>query len=504
MLQSKLITLFRGFNREELKRFEAFLLSPYFNQSEMLIKFFRLIERHHPSFDSKKLAKEKLYKSLYGDGSYNDTNMRKLVSEMFKQAKTFSAHEKLRNNNLDASLQKYEWLMDHGVKKVAEAELEVHGLLLDACAKHDNAYYYHRRRHDLLKFEIATERFRGSEHKLLKDFDIFSHIHSLNRDYVVNSFSLHIYLLTLHKIYNLPLNEAILQPLETLTHSYVNKGDAVIDLFFNVFQLVRTNDEKYFFELMARFFENSSTVPIQLLWETGVALENYCIKKIREGDERFSAAVMQIYRFEVENNLHLNHGKLSFVYYHNVAVRGAESSELDWTEYFVENNKKYLSEESKEDAYNYSLAHILFARKNYRDALRLALSSNIPFFASKILIKNLVARAHYELGMLDELQIELDTYRHHLKDERISDERRQHFQAFINTMRQLAELKGNHNQEKLMDLYNQVEAQKGLANRKWFQEKIKELQESPFKRNQERSKSIILHGSSWPQIFGRK
>ena len=73
----------------------------------------------------------------------------------------------------------------------------------------------------------------------------------------------------------------------------------------------------------------------------------------------------------------------------------------------------------------YAKAHVLFAKKQYREALRLALSGNMITPISKILLRYLITRAQYELDMLDELQIELETLHYHLKDNRLSDERRQ-------------------------------------------------------------------------------
>jgi hypothetical protein len=77
--------------------------------------------------------------------------------------------------------------------------------------------------------------------------------------------------------------------------------------------------------------------------------------------------------------------------------------------------------------------------------------------------------------MLDELEVELYAHRHHIKDEKLTEERRDHLETFITVMKQLAELKGNYNRGKLINLSRQVDGHKGFANKKWFQEKIKEL-----------------------------
>ena len=107
----------------------------------------------------------------------------------------------------------------------------------------------------------------------------------------------------------------------------------------------------------------------------------------------------------------------------------------------------------------------------------MALSCKIPFPVSKILIRNLVARSQYELGMLYELQTELDTHRHHLKDEKLTEDYREKFQLFIQVMRPLAELKGNYNLKKLEALSRSVDKEKIFASKWWFQRKIKELKE---------------------------
>ena len=297
MQQSKLILLFRHFSAEELNSFEHFLLSPYFNQSEKLLKFFRAIKPYHPSFDSKKLEKEKVYKTLHSKSVYNDSTMRELISELLKLAKVFLANEELRKNKLRASEMRYNWLSERRVEKLLEAEVEMQGLLLDEQIQHNNFYYYYRRLNDLHKFEIASDRFWAAEHKLIKDFDLDAHVNSLNRDYLVNSLAYNVYLLSLASVYKFPVREELLRPVELLAAQYIKKGDSVIDLFYGVFQVVRTADEKYFYELKSRYLENDRSVPDAVMAEVSSALSNYCAKKIREGKEHFATEIMEVYRF---------------------------------------------------------------------------------------------------------------------------------------------------------------------------------------------------------------
>ena len=482
MLQSKLITLLRCFGKQELKQFELFLQSPYFNQSEKLVKFFRLIEPHAPLFDSPKLEKEKLYIGLHGKGKYNDSTMRELISEMFKLSKAFLAHEGLKQDELQASAIRFKWLFANHLDKLVDAELETRNSLLEDCTEHFEDYYFHRWLHDQHQFETTTERVQSSEHKLLKTFDVYRHVHSLNRDFLLKSFANHNYLFALSRIYKFELEETMIDHVVAMAEHYINKGDIVFDISFSITQLGRTFDEKYFVQLKDMFLKNDKSVPRAVMMEAGVGLENFAVKKIREGDIKYNYETMQIYRFEIENNYCLSNNTLNYTYYLNVAARGTDTGDLDWTDNFIETYKENLKQELREDCYKCAKAHILFGRRKFKEALVMALSSNIPFFVYKILTRMLVARAQYELGMLNELFIELETYRYHLKDEKLTEERRQHFQLFSLMLKQLGELKGDFSGKKWEQLTTQIEANKALPRRRWFREKTAELFSTHGKR----------------------
>ena len=162
-----------------------------------------------------------------------------------------------------------------------------------------------------------------------------------------------------------------------------------------IFQLVRTGEEKYFYELKARFFANDKTVPLAVILEAATGLENYTALKIRAGEHRFKDQCFEIYRFEVENDYHLSNGQISHFYYQNISMMAAQTGHFDWADDFSEAYKNNLPEENREDSYIYAKAHILFGRHKFEEALRLALSHSSPFLLTKIANRVLVAGAQY-------------------------------------------------------------------------------------------------------------
>lgn len=483
MQQSNLLMLLRLFSDDEMKRFGEFLASPYFNNSEKQIKFFKLLKSHHPEFLSNKLEKTVLYKALHGKDDYNDQTMRDLIAGMFRLAKTFIGTEQMQADDLKASELRREWMYKRNATKLFRTELDLAGKLLEKNKLRNKSYYYHFWLHEIHQLEEAMARNTGAEHKLLGSDYIINTINSLNRFYLLNFFELHICALATGQIFNQPADELPAKYIDLIAQNYINRGDLAIDIHYNSVNLLRTEDEKYFFELKERFLNANDSVEQGAVENAGITLENYCIKKIRLGDARFSREIIQIFRYEVEKGFCIRNGQMDYLFYGNVAGLGAESDQLDRVEEFVEKYKKKLPAEYREEICCYAKSHVLFARKKYHEALRTALISNTShFFWHNILIKNLVARAQYELGMFDELEAELSTYNYRLKDEKVSELRRQHTQAFVNAMHSLADLTINFSKEKLNVLSNYIVTENLVPSRKWFLQKLEEI-ENKKRRN---------------------
>ena len=68
-------------------------------------------------------------------------------------------------------------------------------------------------------------------------------------------------------------------------------------------------------------------------------------------------------------------------------------------------------------------------------------------------------------------------FAYHLKDEKLTEDRRQIYVAFVDVMRQLGELKGNYSRKKLRHLKELIDTKKELLSRNWFLEKILEFQD---------------------------
>ena len=89
MIKSSVISILNTFSQEEIKQFEDFLNSPFYNKNTKVIQFFNVLKEYHPGFDDEKLTKENLFKELFGNVKYKESYIRNLFSDLNILAEQF-------------------------------------------------------------------------------------------------------------------------------------------------------------------------------------------------------------------------------------------------------------------------------------------------------------------------------------------------------------------------------------------------------------------------------
>ena len=83
MQDSKLIDLLQQLDKRSLRRFEDFILSPYFNKHKQVGKLGQLLLTHAPSFNHpRKMKKTWLFNELYPDQEFDDNFFASIISKL--------------------------------------------------------------------------------------------------------------------------------------------------------------------------------------------------------------------------------------------------------------------------------------------------------------------------------------------------------------------------------------------------------------------------------------
>ncbi|HMS65746.1 MAG TPA: hypothetical protein PKD83_10905 [Ignavibacteria bacterium] len=98
MLNTSLLEILRTFDKAELKRFEDFVQSPYFNKKTIIIKLFKNLKKYAPDFKKDNLKREIVWKSLYPEKEFNYGVMKNLIYDLTQLVERFLAEETISNN----------------------------------------------------------------------------------------------------------------------------------------------------------------------------------------------------------------------------------------------------------------------------------------------------------------------------------------------------------------------------------------------------------------------
>jgi hypothetical protein len=116
MFKHKIFDLLRTFTPDEIKKFDEFIKSPYFNKKIHTIGLYQEIINYYPGFDAPKLSRRTLYKKILHSDNYKDSTLRVLIANLQNLAMQFLAFENFKKEklNIDSHMLEEMLIRDQG------------------------------------------------------------------------------------------------------------------------------------------------------------------------------------------------------------------------------------------------------------------------------------------------------------------------------------------------------------------------------------------------------
>ena len=99
MKDTKLIELLSSLSVWELKSFEKYVASPFFNLNENVSKLLAVLIQHYPEFESEKLAEQSIYKDLFVKQRFNHQRLRYVMTDLTYLLEDFLAYNVYYENS---------------------------------------------------------------------------------------------------------------------------------------------------------------------------------------------------------------------------------------------------------------------------------------------------------------------------------------------------------------------------------------------------------------------
>lgn len=444
MLSSNLIKVLASFTKEELKTFEDFVSSPYFNKKPSVVTLFKELKKFHPGFDDEALTKEKIYEKLYKGKKFNDGVLRNQMSELYKLVLKFIGTEAYNRDNIEFKIKVSRELLLRGLSKTFKSyyddikkDFEKENLI-------ENEYYYYNRAvldeqyEDNIIFtgdskHIPINNLYGNNliyFILIKLFKIMHNLHATE----VNT-NVYYDKSILREILSLINTEEILNRIKEVSETDYN----IVSMYYYMAKaLMDYNDNDSFFKFYERVEKNYMLFAGSERYTLFVLLNNIASHS-KEGKK----VLLEIYKSMLEKKIYKygEMGNLNYMLFSYILTNAIHRKEFDWTEQFIDNYIPEIDPAHQENMMNYSKAHLFFEKNEFDKSLEHINKVKADNFMFKHQSYKLIIQNYYELGEFHQIAFAVDNFRHYIKKANLPEIWVNYYESFIAAVNELIKLK---------------------------------------------------------------
>lgn len=467
MHHSKLISLLKALDEAELKRLFQFLKSPFYNTNPAIVKLYRLLRKAHPLFDSPKLKKEKVFKKLFPDRSYDHQKLLNLMSDFtallkkYLQALQLEKEEQAQDRLLLKALAERPQCYDAFVKQVRKTDKQ-----LDALPFRNAAFYRQKFRLAQLYFNHpATDKFQLSK----VQYD--EAMQQLDRWYLLEKLLLSCEVKAREK----PLSEAYdIWLLPEIREAMVRRAaeSLIGDAYLEMLDLLENGEKASYYRLKAMLLGNLSRFTRQQQQHILQSLVNFAIQQGNQGEAGFVKENLELYQLGLAEGLFLEYGALNDMAYLNIVNIALRTGETEWCLQFIKDYEPYLEPVARKDASSLATALWLYARQMPEATIDLLQEVDFLNVYYQVQARVLLLKVYFEAFRKDDTYFELvisqseSLERYLRRNRKVSQLQRKALLNFALTVKRLAKLwlsnaldrpvKGNLSRElgELEPLYN--------------------------------------------------
>lgn len=485
MKDTKLIYTLKTFTKDDLKLFEKFVASPFFNKGRNYLPLLAELRKFHPEYENEILTYEYIYKKLYPGRKFNKQVMWNQVSEFEKLATEFLLQTGLKNNRIERFIILFDELSKRNLNKHVLKEIERMDKLNDSVGF--GKEHFHNK---LILEDSKVEYWSSLMGRQDKSLDATIKCTEYLLINLLAELSISVSdLQILEKMYNVESKiEYSIELVKSLelkklidTAKKNNHNLApVMNFYYNkIMCSLDENDESYFFEMKKFFDENCDSFDITEQKNTITSLANYCAHKMRLGDSRFLRLLFEINKFRIAKELDTEKGrKIQKSLYHQIIRNALSLNEIEWAENFVIEFTPKLKREHQKTMSSLAWGFIYYAKKEFANSLQSLNKVEFIDLRDKLHVRILTAKAYYELNKTELLFYYIDSSKHFIgNNTAIESNTKEAYLKFFNYLNRLLIFKENPDSIKLNELRGDIVIDKvlRLRHKEWLLEKVDEL-----------------------------
>jgi len=454
----------QSFSKKELKEFDIFLASPFFNKREGVLKLYHFLAQRTNHTDPE-FTKEDAFTFLYKNEPYDDQKMRLAISRLKKIVEQYLiikeiTHTRFASEKMLLSAFRRRGL-GHNFKKTMNYEQKQ----IDKQPLRNTAYY------DTKFFFEYQNYLKTSETKRTIPLNLKALDTNLNIAFISKKLRQAALALSHETVsgdkYQIPLLEEALD-LATQPPYKDIPAISIYSQFITLFHPEKTINFEQFKEklfLQIEYFLKEEFRDIYL------AAINFCIRKINNNEEIYRYEALDLYKKGLALNLLIENGKLSRFTYNNIVGIALRIDSPEWVESFITTYRQFLSPPHHITAYNLNMARLEFLRKNYKKSLVFLQRADYDDIINHMTAKILQMKIYFELNEHESLLALLKSTRAYVNRKK---KKSYHFQYWKNTIRFVQKIAtvNPYNRKAVTKLKADILNEKILSEKEWMVQKL--------------------------------
>lgn len=485
MIQSKVIDIIKSFNKKEVLDFEKYLNSPFLNSNKNLIKLYSNLKRFYPTFESAKLTKESIFKSVYQADTYNDSKLRKLLSDLYKEAEKFLVVSVIDKNELVFNKLLLDEFEIRKLDNLFLPKFEQHNTYLD---NNKLSYDYFLEKHLAEWKNVMFHLERGMQHKIT--MNIYK-----RTEYIIFYFLSDFFLSLQDNLSNknrfntkseVDLGNEFLKNFNiSALFEYILKNDFEDKDILNASYLsflafTNFSDEKYYKEFKKFVLKHINNFGEGTQRAVVIHLINYCVRKKKlSKDISIRLELNDNYRLYIEYRLYKLSGENYFRsdIFLNVMSNYFEVGNITDASEFLDNNIEIIQPSHRKNIKALCSSMIEFEKGNFGLSLRQSSLIKTNTFLYKYKIKYLSLKNHFELKNYDIAKEAVNSFRRYVNgDENLSDIQMKKTLEFLNYYTMLWKFYENSPKEKFIEkTITSIRENSPIPEADWLVNKFTEL-----------------------------
>ncbi len=479
MFQNKSIIILKTLTPQELRQFDDYLRSPFFNKNQIVIQAFETLKAMYPAFENLNLERTKLFKLIYDDEQFDEQKLRYLMTDLTKHLEEYLCYKAIA----DEQLFKYHLLLltyrNRKLDKPFSNTLKLAEKFLHDQQRRDVSHSFYEYLIEEDKYRFASDR---REH--LHETNLQKVVDNLDKYYILNKMRYCAEIINNKNV--VAINYKLFLYEEIMNHIRHNPLDYVpaAKIYYNIILTLTDAENKiHYTTLLQLLQEHHNLFSKDEIFDMYVYAKNYCIRKINHGDTEYIKELFDLYNVMLKERIIFKDNQLSQFDYKNIVYLGLRSDEFEWVKNFIVKYNENLDAGIRNNAYTYNMAYYHFFQKNYDEVLTLLSSVEFTDFYYHLDSKSLLLKTYFELEETEALFSLIEAFKVYIKrNSLIPPYQKTIYSNLIKFVSKLYKWKLNPNKN-IDVLLTEIENTKQIADILWLRKKIEEVRQPSHKLN---------------------